>query len=85
MDHNPLMAAIDKDSPMSAMRWPAPGLPASPSAQSESCRAGGVGTRPSAAGEPVRALKSDPAFIALREHLLDTLARHRQAHDKETA
>jgi len=37
------------------------------------------------AGEPVRALKSDPAFIALREHLLDTLARHRQAHDKETA
>jgi ABC-type taurine transport system ATPase subunit len=33
----------------------------------------------------VRALKSDPAFIALREHLLDTLARHRQAHDKETA
>ena len=37
------------------------------------------------AGEPVRTLKSDPAFIALREHLLDTLARHRQAHDKETA
>lgn len=37
------------------------------------------------AGEPARAIKSDPAFIALREHLLDTLFGQRTAFGKEAA
>ena len=37
------------------------------------------------AGEPARAIKSDPAFIALREHLLDTLFGHRAQAEKEAA
>jgi taurine transport system ATP-binding protein len=35
------------------------------------------------AGEPARSIKSDPAFIALREHLLDTLFGHRTQAQKE--
>lgn len=37
------------------------------------------------AGEPARAIKSDPAFIALREHLLDTLVGQQAGREKEAA
>ncbi|WP_215777424.1 taurine ABC transporter ATP-binding subunit [Paludibacterium sp. B53371] len=36
-------------------------------------------------GESARAIKSDPTFIALREHLLDTLFGQRQATQAEAA